>query len=181
MPARSRKPAAAKAAGIDDKFARLGLQRPIDFVLHLPHRYEDETELLPLDRLPAFGLVQTEGVVRDVAVQFRPRRQLVVHLADDIGSSLTLRFLNFYGSQSKQFETARESGALVRVFGEVRGGFFGAEMVHPRYRVVAPGTPLPTVLTPVYPVTAGVSQAAMRKRIAAALAGEKLDERRRAR
>jgi ATP-dependent DNA helicase RecG len=152
------------------------LRRPIDFILHLPHRYEDETTIVPLDRLPAFGTLQCEGRVVEVAVQFRPRRQLVVHLAGEGESRLTLRFLNFYGSQSRQFETARDGGSLLRVFGEVRGGFFGAEMVHPRCRVVAPGTPLPTALTPVYPVTAGVSQAVIRKRIGEALAAEALAE-----
>ncbi len=47
-----------------------------------------------------------------------------------------LRFFNFYPSQLKQFQRAAEEGLLVRAFGEVRGGFFGAEMVHPRYRIV---------------------------------------------
>ena len=42
-------------------------------------------------------------------------------------------------------------------------GFFGAEMIHPRCRIVAEGAPLPTGLTPVYPTTAGVSQDALRR------------------
>jgi ATP-dependent DNA helicase RecG len=40
-------------------------------------------------------------------------------------------------------------------FGEVRGGFFGAEMVHPRFRKVGDDEPLPTEMTPIYPSTAG--------------------------
>ena len=58
-----------------------------------------------------------------------------------------LRFLNFYPSQVKQLAP----GGRVRCFGEMRAGFFGAEMIHPRYRIVAAGTPLPSGLTPVYP------------------------------
>jgi ATP-dependent DNA helicase RecG len=76
-----------------------------------------------------------------------------------------LRFLNFYPSQVKQFEAGRR----VRLFGEVRPGFFGDEMVHPKYRMVRKDTPLATSLTPVYPTTAGLSQAALRDMIAGML------------
>jgi ATP-dependent DNA helicase RecG len=55
------------------------------------------------------------------------------------------------------------------VRGEIRGGFFGAEMVHPTVRAVAPGEPLPDRLTPVYPATAGISQAYLRKAIGGAM------------
>jgi ATP-dependent DNA helicase RecG len=57
----------------------------------------------------------------------------------------------------------------VRAFGEVRAGWFGAEMAHPRYRVVGEGEPLPDALTPVYPTTAGLSQAALRALVLKAL------------
>ena len=50
----------------------------------------------------------------------------------DGSGELMLRFLNFYPSQ----EDSSAPGKRVRVIGEVRKGFFGAEMVHPRYRVV---------------------------------------------
>ncbi|MFI4939681.1 MAG: ATP-dependent DNA helicase RecG, partial [Burkholderiales bacterium] len=61
-------------------------------------------------------------------------------------------------------------GTRVRARGEVRQGFFGAEMVHPVYKVISEGTPLPTVLTPVYPAGDGLSQAFLRKSIADAMA-----------
>jgi ATP-dependent DNA helicase RecG len=51
----------------------------------------------------------------------------------------------------------------------VRHGFFGAEMVHPTYKVVQEGDPLPNALTPVYPAGEGLSQASLRKTIANAL------------
>ena len=86
-----------------------------------------------------------------------------------------MRFFNFYGSQLKQFERAAETGRLVRAFGEVRSGF-GAEMAHPRYRIVDPGEPLAQSLTPIYPTTAGLSQAELRARIAQALETESLDD-----
>ncbi|WGY69030.1 ATP-dependent DNA helicase RecG [Burkholderia cepacia] len=158
---RKKKAAADKPVKTVDKLAKLGLTRSIDLVLHLPMRYEDETTLTPIGELLPGGIAQTEGVVFDNEVAFRPRRQLVVKIQDDDGEHLVLRFLNFYGSQVKQMAV----GQRLRVRGDVRGGFFGMEMVHPAVRVVEADAPLPQVLTPVYPSTAGVSQAYLRKAI----------------
>ncbi|MBN3504624.1 ATP-dependent DNA helicase RecG [Burkholderia cenocepacia] len=158
---RKKKPAADKPVKTADKLAKLGLTRSIDLVLHLPMRYEDETTLTPIGELLPGGIAQTEGVVFDNEVAYRPRRQLVVKIRDDDGEQLVLRFLNFYGSQVKQMAV----GQRLRVRGDVRGGFFGMEMVHPAVRVVEADAPLPQVLTPVYPSTAGVSQAYLRKAI----------------
>jgi ATP-dependent DNA helicase RecG len=104
-------------------------------------------------------------------VLYRPRRQLVVH-----ADGLVLRFFNFYPSQLRQFQRAAEAGLRVRAFGEVRRGFFGAEMAHPRYRIVGEAEPLPRTLTPVYPTTAGLSQAELRARVDEALDAEPLEE-----
>ncbi|SDH46909.1 ATP-dependent DNA helicase RecG [Paraburkholderia phenazinium] len=155
-----------------DKLAKLGLTSDINLVLHLPMRYEDETSLTPIGHLLPGGMAQTEGVVFDNEIAYRPRRQLLVKLRDDAGDELVLRFLNFYGSQVKQMAI----GARLRVRGDVRGGFFGMEMVHPAVRVVDEDTPLPQVLTPVYPSTAGVSQAYLRKAIDNALSRTWLPE-----
>jgi ATP-dependent DNA helicase RecG len=153
------------------KLAKLGLRSADDLALHLPHRYEDETRLTPAQSAPAGTPVLVEGLVHKVEVKFRPKRQLVVH-----AEGLVLRFLNFYGSQQKQFQRAADEGLLVRAFGEVRPGFFGAEMVHPRYRIVPAGEPLARALTPVYATTAGLSQSELRKAVLGALAEAVLDD-----
>jgi ATP-dependent DNA helicase RecG len=166
------------APALKEKLAKLGLVRSDDLVLHLPLRYEDETCCHAIADAPWGEPVQVEAQVVDVSVQYRPRRQLVARVRDEKtgGGELVLRFLNFYGSQTKQLETARDNGRVLRLFGEIRQGFLGPEMVHPRYRVVEPGAPLPGALTPVYPTTAGVSQAALRKLIAVSLADADLSE-----
>ena len=158
-----------------EKLRRLGLSRQDDLILHLPIRYEDETTLRPVGEAPEGVPLQVEVEVRAVSVQYRPRRQLVVQAADASGE-LVLRFLNFYGSQTRQLERVRDEGRKLRLFGEIRRGFLGAEMVHPRYRVVGDEEALPCALTPVYPATAGVSQNALRKLIRPALADAVLDE-----
>ena len=162
----AKKTAPAKSLRTADKLARLGLSSDMALVLHLPMRYEDETQLHTISEAGNIhGLpVQVEGVVTDCDIQYRPRRQLVVKLADDTGL-LVLRFLNFYGSQATQMAVGRR----LRVRGEVRHGFFGDEMVHPTVKSVEPGAALPDALTPVYPAGEGLSQALLRKAIANAM------------
>ena len=145
--------------------ARLGLHSDTDLALHLPLRYEDETRLTPLAELREGMPAQVEGIVADCRIEPRPRRQLIVRLRDG-GAELLLRFLHFYPSQQKSMAP----GTRLRVRGEVRGGFFGLEMVHPAIKVVGAGAPLPQALTPVYPTTAQLPQAYLRKAIAGALA-----------
>lgn len=151
--------------------ARLGLVRDIDLALHLPMRYEDETRLQRIADTREGQLVQVQGVVRDSRIELRPRRQLVATL-DDGSGMLTLRFVHFYASHQKILR----AGALLRVRGDVRGGFLGREMVHPGLREVGPDEPLPTALTPVYPSSAQLPQTYLRKAVASALARVPLNE-----
>ncbi|QWD68069.1 ATP-dependent DNA helicase RecG [Polynucleobacter sp. VK25] len=146
---------------------KMGLDSPMALALHLPSRYEDETELLTIEEAIAqgrFNSAQTQGVVIRNQVLFRPRRQMVVTIEDET-ETLNLRFLNFYPSQQKQMAV----GVNIRVRGEVREGFQGPEMVHPTVRALAPDAPLPASLTPVYPASVGVSQTIIRKAVTKAL------------
>jgi ATP-dependent DNA helicase RecG len=164
-------PPAAPLSAPARALRKLGLVRDIDLALHLPMRYEDETRLAPIATLRDGATAQVQGTVRECRVETRARRQLVVHLADE-GGELVLRFLHFYPSHRKTLA----EGQLVRVRGEVRGGFLGREMVHPEFRAVVPGAPLPQALTPVYPSTAQLPQAYLRKAVATALARAPLEE-----
>jgi ATP-dependent DNA helicase RecG len=160
-----------KRAGLEGKFQKLGLRRGFDFILHLPLRYEDETVLGSLDSAMPGVPLQIEARVEKAQIAYRPRRQLVVH-----AEGMVLRFYNFYGSQLRQFQRAATEGLRVRAFGELRGGWFGAEMVHPRYRIVSEGEPLPDALTPIYPTTAGLPQRELRARVLQALDAEPLGD-----
>ena len=83
-----------------------------------------------------------------------------------------MRFFSFYPNQ----QAALGAGSRVRAFGEIRGGFFGAEMVHPRFRKIADDEPLPAELTPIYPSTAGLANSALQKLIGRALEDGDLSE-----
>mgnify|MGYP000997147872 CR=1 FL=1 len=113
---------------------KLGYARAADLILHLPLRYLDETRVTPLRDVRPGDSVQVEGVLAHSEVQNRPRRQLIAELVDaaDGVSRLHFRLLHFYPSQVALLKP----GARLRLLGEVRPGFFGAEMVHPQFRVV---------------------------------------------
>jgi ATP-dependent DNA helicase RecG len=181
---------------VAEKLARLGLRTDADLILHLPLRYEDETRVTAIrDAIPGVA-AQFQVEVISTEIAYRPRRQLVCKVRDASGDRkhagppqvfpgplgggcreaatsggdiLLLRFLNFYSSQQK----ALQAGARLRIFGELRGGFFGDEIIHPRFHVLHEDEPLPDRLTPVYPTTAGVSQTVLRRLIGRAL--EKAD------
>lgn len=157
----------ATRVGAQTLLEKFGLGTPAALALHLPMRYEDETQLSTIEDAIARageGTVQTQGVVVRSQVLYRPRRQLVITIADD-QAELNLRWLNFYPSQQKQMAV----GAHLRVRGEIRDGYTGPEIVHPTVRAIAPDAPLPKSLTPVYSVTAGISQALIRKAVLGAL------------
>ena len=150
---------------------KLGLSRDIDLALHLPLRYVGETRLTPFSRLLDGEPALIEGEVVEVLTE-GPRRSLRVRLRDlSPGAScgraagVSLRFLHPQPSHRATLVV----GARVRVQGEVRHSLVGAEMVHPSFRVVEPGAPLQTTLTPVYPTVAQLPQTYLRRAIGSAL------------
>jgi ATP-dependent DNA helicase RecG len=167
----ARKPPQDKLSAPARALRKLGLARDIDLALHLPMRYVDETRIASIAALRDGDAAQVQGTVRECRVETRPRRQLVVRLVDDSGE-LMLRLVHFYPSHQKTLAV----GQCVRARGEVRGGFFGREMVHPEFRAVSADTALPTALTPVYPSSAQLPQAYLRKAVAGALARAPLAE-----
>jgi len=148
---------------------KIGLTRDIDLALHLPLRYEDETRIVPLKNARDGETVQIEATVTHSEVQLRPRRMLKVTV-DDGSSTCVLTFFSFYPSQQKTMAP----GARLRIRGEVKGGFWGRQMMHPAFRVA--GGELPTALTPVYPASASLPQAYLRRAIASALLRADLSE-----
>ena len=149
---------------IASKLDKLGLKNAWDVVLHLPLRYEDETQITPIAQAVMGASCQIEGVVTQQEVKFKPRQQLLIQVCDDAGSVLVLRFIHFYASHQRQMAV----GKRIRAVGEVKLGFHGYEMIHPKVRD-ADSTVLADSLTPIYPTVNGLQQPTLRRVVQAAL------------
>ena len=149
---------------IASKLDKLGLKNAWDVVLHLPLRYEDETQITPIAQAVMGASCQIEGVVTQQEVKFKPRQQLLIQVCDDVGSVLVLRFIHFYASHQRQMAV----GKRIRAVGEVKLGFHGYEMIHPKVRD-ADSTVLADSLTPIYPTVNGLQQPTLRRVVQAAL------------
>ncbi len=156
--------------GVGDTLAlrlrALGVETTQDLLFLLPQRYEDRTRVVPLGELRAGQRAAVEGEVLLTEVVFRGRRQMLCKIGDGSGF-LTLRF--FYFTAQQQGGLAR--GARIRCFGEARRGPQGLEIVHPEYRRIdgqARAAP-DDHLTPIYPLTEGVTQARLRMLVGTAL------------
>ncbi len=140
--------------------SKLGIQTLQDLLLHLPLRYIDETHITSIRDLRLGEAAQIQGEIVHSEVIYKPRKALIAQIQDASGQ-LTLRFLHFYPSQIKMLAM----GTHLRIYGEVRHGFLGYEMVHPQCKTVSEKSVVAETLTPVYPTTAGLSQTNLRKAI----------------
>ncbi|MGQ0697976.1 MAG: ATP-dependent DNA helicase RecG [Panacagrimonas sp.] len=138
-----------------------------DLLFHLPLRYEDRRAVTRLIDLREGMEALVRGRVEVAEVRYGARRMLIVAI-DDGGNGLLLRFFNFNEAQRAGFT----QGRLVQAFGAVRAGRNGLEMVHPEYKLVDVDSELATEdrLTPIYPLTAGMTQPRLRR-----LIGQSLD------
>ncbi len=150
-----------------NRLEKLGIRIIQDLIFHLPHRYEDRTRVYPIGTLAAGMTVLISGKVELTDILPRGRTSLVCRISDGTGF-ITLKFFHFTANQ----HNALKPGTLISCFAEVRYGFAGLEMVHPEYKVITnPDSCITeTRLTPVYPLTEGLSQNLIRKAVKQALA-----------
>lgn len=144
---------------VAEKLKKLGISSVEDALFHLPLRYEDRSRIYPIASTLPGSHVAVVGQVTSANIQFGRKRMLLVKINDASGS-MTLRFFNFSAAQKNQFET----GAWFKCFGEIRGGRFGPEIMHPEYKKLASqhDVDVEESLTPVYPTTEGIKQASLR-------------------
>ncbi len=137
-----------------------------DLLFHLPSRYEDRRSFTAISDLAADQEAMIRARVVRAAVIFAGRRTLRVWIEQD-GKQMQLRFFHFNEQQRDSFRV----GAWVRAFGRTRAATGGLEMIHPEYRLAPTPEDLPAEdrYTPIYPLTAGVTQARLRGLIAQAL------------
>lgn len=146
-------------AAVAEKLKRLHIETVQNLLFHLPIRYQDRTRIVPMGQLRFGDEVVIEGRIIRCDVQMGRRRSLVCRIQDDSGS-LCLRFFHFNASQKKQLE----AGKHIRCFGEARRGSTGLEMYHPEYQLVQEELSTQNnLLTPIYPLTEGITQNKIRQ------------------
>ena len=154
-------------SAVAEKLSRLQIHQVQDLLFHLPVRYQDRTRVVPIGALGFGEEAVVCGKIVGCEVAQGRRRSLLCRIRDDSGT-LVLRFFHFTAAQKTQLENAD----LIRCFGELRRGSTGAEMFHPEYRLPGMDTQPTTEdkLTPIYPLTEGITQGKLRYYISQALA-----------
>ncbi len=149
------------------QFAQLNIYTLGDLICHYPRGYEDRTKLVPIEKL-----VPDEPACFKAMVMNTPRTAHVrkgldvtkVQVADHTGR-LTLTFFN------QKFTTDRlEYGKEYIFYGAVSGDFIGYQMTSPVFEAPESAPILTRRVLPIYPLTAGLSNASVVKAVQQAMA-----------
>lgn len=147
--------------GVGPKMAetldKLGIRNYLDLLFHLPFRYQDRTRITPIALLQPSQIAIIEGEIFKKEMTHGKRPTLIVWLKDDSGV-IAVRFFNFYTNMIKRFDALK----MLRCYGEVRYGLNRLEMTHPEVLNFADkDIDLEERMTPIYSLTAGISQKQM--------------------
>ncbi len=157
----NQKPARKKRPPLKERLERMGLAGEWDYILHLPLRYEDKTQITPINELVSDVDALVEGtVVSSNENIFAKRLEAVIE--DDTGS-LQVKFFKYFPGTKELFK----EGNKVLLYGRPKPAWRGKgfEMLHPNSKLSKPTHELDKTLTPIYPAGEGIQQQWLRKRI----------------
>ena len=149
------------------QFANLNIVTLEDLICHFPRGYEDRTRLVPIEKLQADVPACFRGMVMNTPRTAHIRKGLdltKVTVADATGR-LNLTFFNSpYAAQQLHY------GEEYIFYGAVTGDFIGYQMTNPVFEPAgSPGVTTRRIL-PIYPLTAGLTNAAVLRAVNQALA-----------
>lgn len=143
------------------RLEKLGITVLQDLLFHLPLRYEDRSQIHPIQNLRHGQSALICGRIEYTEQPQRGRSTIVCRIADATGV-LNLRFFHFSIRQLQQLRP----GLLIACYGEIRYGFNELEMVHPDYKIIEhTHQVVEATLIPVYPSTEGLPQRTLRKAV----------------
>ena len=149
------------------QFAALNIYTLEDLICHFPRGYDDRTRLVTIDKLEPDTPACFKAMVMNTPRTAHIRKGLdltKVQVADHTGR-LNLTFFN------QKFTTDRlQYGKEYIFYGAVSGDFIGYSMTSPVFEEPDSAPVLTRRIMPVYPLTAGLSNAAMLKAVQQALA-----------
>ena len=149
------------------QFAALNIFTLEDLICHFPRGYEDRTKLVTIDKLEPDVPACFKAMVMSTPRTAHIRKGLDVTkitVADATGR-LNITFFNQkYSTEQLQY------GNEYIFYGAVSGDFIGYNMTNPVFEAVSSIPVTTRRVLPIYPLTAGLSNAAMLKAVRQALA-----------
>ena len=149
------------------QFANLNIYTLGDLICHFPRGYEDRTKLIPIEKLEVDTPACFRAMVMNTPRTTHIRKGLdltKVQVADHTARLNLTFFNNKYVAEQLQY------GREYIFYGAVSGDFIGYNMTNPVFE----GLDAPAVTTrrvlPIYPLTAGLSNASVLKAVQQALA-----------
>jgi len=150
-----------------DRLNQIGIYSLENLLFHLPIRYQDKTQITSLSAAKVGDEILVELTIDKLEEVPTRQRQLLCYLSDNNNQKLLIRFFHFNHYQKQTFVR----GEYIQCFGEIKIGRSGLEMHHPEYRLISQKQRplLDSTLTPVYPLTAGITQNKIKLWVAQAL------------
>ncbi len=149
------------------QFSQLNIVTLQDLICHFPRGYEDRTRLVPIEKLEVGVPACFRAMVMNTPRTAHIRKGLditKVQVADSTGR-LNLTFFN------QKFTTDRlQYGKEYIFYGTVSGDYMGYGMTSPVFEELTSPPVLTRRVLPIYPLTAGLSNASVLKAVQQALA-----------
>ena len=149
------------------QFHQLNIHTLQDLICHFPRAYEDRTKLVTIDKLEVDTPACFKAMVMNTPRTHHVRKGLDltrVQVADHT-ARLTLTFFNAkYAAEQLQY------GREFIFYGAVSGDYGGYGMTNPAFEALDSAPVTTRRVLPIYPLTAGLSNAVMLKTVRQALA-----------
>ena len=149
------------------QFANLNIFTLGDLICHFPRGYEDRTKLVTIDKLEVDVPACFKAMVMNTPRTNHIRKGLdvtKVQIADGTARLTVTFFNNKYAAQTLRY------GQEYIFYGAVTGDFIGYSMTNPVFETLDSQPVTTRRVLPIYPLTAGLSNAAMLKAVRQALA-----------
>ena len=148
-------------------FANLNIFTLRDLICHFPRGYEDRTRLIPIEKLEPDVPACFKAMVMNTPRTAHVRKGLDltrVQVADHTARLNITFFNNRFAAENLQY------GKEYIFYGAVSGDFVGYSMTNPVFESLDSAPVTTRRILPIYPLTAGLTNAAMLKAVRQALA-----------
>ena len=149
------------------QFENLNIFTLRDLICHFPRGYEDRTKLVPIEKLEPDVPACFRGMVMNTPRTTHIRKGLdltKVQAADHSGRLNLTFFNNKFAAENLQY------GKEYIFYGAVSGDFIGYNMTNPIFEAMDSQPVTTRRILPIYPLTAGLSNAVMLKTVRQAMA-----------